>query len=462
MSTQLSDPSYIGDLGDGLIRRWSTAADQPEIGHLMGTVFRNSETEPIRPSEIDASRIYMSGNFPFMGPGDFAVVEDTQRQEHRLVACTCLFSHQWSYAGIPFGVGRPEEVATLPDYRNRGLVRALFEMVHARSTAKGDLAQAITGIPYFYRQFGYEFVLDLDGSRSVYLAAIPAKKGDNPEPYALRLATLDDIPDLHALYNARRKDSLIWHEDSPAYWQFQVGIWDDPAVKGKDVTQIGLHHRFYMIVDGDGQTCGFTKVAAKRWGRNLRISALEFAPHVNWQAAMPSLLRILSEQVQMTPVTSADVEAPLEVRFHFGRSHPAYAVLGQELAPRFDPPYAWYLRVPDLIAFLRLITPVLEERIANSIVTGYNGELKIDLYRGGLCLQFEGGKAATIEPWRPPMYGDIADVGCPPLVFLQLLFSYRSLAELRSFFPDVWTNSEAAALLIDILFPKQPSWVQPL
>lgn len=462
MSIQLDDPTFVGDLGNGLIRRWSTAADQPEIGHLMATVFRNSEDAPIRLSEIDASRIFMSGNFPFMGPGDFAVVEDTNRQAHRLVACTCLFRHQWSYAGIPFGVGRPEEVATLPDYRNRGLVRALFEMVHARSTAKGDLAQAITGIPYFYRQFGYEFVLDLEGSRPVYLAAIPAKKGDDAEPYALRLATLDDIPNLHALYNGRRQDSLIWHEASPAYWHFQISGWDDPAVKGKDAAQVGLHHRLYMIEDNDRQICGYIRMAAKRWGRGFRISGLELAPHVNWQAAMPTLLRLLREQAEAAPAAIPDLEPLFEIQFHLGRAHPVYTALGKELAPRFDPPYAWYIRVPDLIAFLRLITPVLEERIANSILTGYSGELKMDLYRAGLRLQFEGGKVAAIEPWRPPMYGDIAEAGCPPLVFLQLLFSYRSLAELRSFFPDVWTNVEVAALLIDILFPKQPSWVQPL
>ena len=43
-------------------------------------------------------------------------------------------------------------------------------------------------------------------------------------------------------------------------------------------------------------------------------------------------------------------------------------------------------------------------------------------------------------------------------VFQQLLFGYRSLAELRAIYPDVWAGEEAA-LLIDILFPKQPSTV---
>ena len=40
---------------------------------------------------------------------------------------------------------------------DRGLIRMLFEMIHARSQAEGDLVQAITGVAYFYRQFGYEY-----------------------------------------------------------------------------------------------------------------------------------------------------------------------------------------------------------------------------------------------------------------------------------------------------------------
>jgi hypothetical protein len=95
----------------------------------------------------ELARIFMSENFPYMNAGDFAVVEDTSQAERPIVACTCLWRHRWSYAGIPFGVGRPEYVATDPAYRNRGLVRRLFDLVHARSATEGHLLQAITGIP---------------------------------------------------------------------------------------------------------------------------------------------------------------------------------------------------------------------------------------------------------------------------------------------------------------------------
>ena len=65
------------------------------------------------------------------------------------------------------------------------------------------------------------------------------------------------------------------------------------------------------------------------------------------------------------------------------------------------------------------------------------------------------------EPWHTQAYGHDASAGFPPLVFLQLLFGYHSLDELRAFLPDAWASPEAV-LLLAVLFPKQASVVQPL
>ncbi len=451
----------VDNLGDGLIRRWSTQADQAKIGRLLGSAFRNSQDDPPNPRLMDQANMLMGPDFPFMGPDDFAVVEDTSKPDRPLVACTSLWRHRWSYAGIEFGVGRPEFVGTDGAYRNRGLVRALFDLVHERSAAQGHLVQAITGISYFYRQFGYEYVLDLGGERTTYLSLIPAKKPDEPEPYHLRMATLHDIPHLMVLYNQGRHASLVWHEADEAFWRHEINYWTDPAVGERDATTSALGRRVYMIVAADGRVCGYSWLAARRSGRSFYVNDLQLYAPLNWQTAMPCLLRAIRDQGMQTPTTKPDAEPLSEICFGLGRSHPFYTVLGEALAPRVEPPYAWYLRVPDLPAFLQRITPVLEERLAKSVLTGYTGELKFDFYRGGLRLQFEQGKISAVEPWRAPTYGDNANAGCPPLVFLQLLFSYRSLAELRASYPDVWVNQETI-LLVNTLFPAQPSAVNPL
>jgi hypothetical protein len=460
MTTYLAAPDYVGNLGHGLIRRWSTRDDQEKIGHLMGSVFRGGG-KVLNVRAADEARIFMSDGFPYMGPGDIAVVEDTSKPERLIVACTCCWRHQWSYAGIPFGVGRPENIATDPAYRNRGLVRALMEMFHARSAAEGHLVQAITGIRYFYRQFGYEYVLDLGGGRVVSVAAIPDKKGDEPEPYALRLATLEDVPHLQTLYNQARNSSLVWHEVDEAYWRYHISGWEEPFAREQDAIHLGLNGHLHMIVDGPGRVCGYMWLADKRWGNDLEVYALELAPYVNWQAALPPLLRALRQRGATIPAITPDTQPFSEIWFGLWRAHPVYEVLGERLTLRTEPPYAWYLRVPDLPAFVQHITPVLEKRLAESVLVGYGGELKLDFFRSGLRLQFIQGKLVAVEPWRCPVESNEADMDCPPLVFLQLLFGYRSLAELRALFPDVWAKAEAG-LLIDTLFPKQPSTVYSL
>jgi hypothetical protein len=83
------------------------------------------------------------------------------------------------------------------------------------------------------------------------------------------------------------------------------------------------------------------------------------------------------------------------------------------------------VRVPDLPALIRRIAPALERRLAGSPASGYTGELRLDFYRGGLRLAFEGGCIGAAENWSPraERWGPRAQAGFPPLVFLQLLFA---------------------------------------
>ncbi len=132
-----AEKNYRRDLGDGLVLRWSTKDDAEEIIYLASMVFRNDPTEAANSSLGNLLRVLMKGQHPLMSPEDVAVVEDTRKKEHRLVAMTCLWRQQWRYEDVAFPVGQPEIVATDPEYRNRGLVRAVFELVHARSAARG-------------------------------------------------------------------------------------------------------------------------------------------------------------------------------------------------------------------------------------------------------------------------------------------------------------------------------------
>lgn len=451
----LSDPAYRRDLGDGLVLRWSTANDADGIAALYSDVFRNSASDPPNMRTAAYGRDLISGRHPLIGPGDFALVEDMAHD--RVVAATCLIAQTWSYEGIDFPVGRPEVVASHADYRNRGLVRAIFELIHARSAADGHVAQGITGIPYYYRQFGYEYALDLGGMRTIAFDAIPRLKDGEQEPYMLREATPADLPELLALYERERSRAAITARVNHDYWQF---LFDGHS------TESGEGWRPYVIgMRGDlgweGHPLGYVLTRRIVWGDTFGIVGMGVREGAPLLSIMPSVMRQLHALAPSVPRARDNQPPPTKLGFAFGRSHPVYDVLHDKLFPGEAEPYAWYVRVPDLPGFVRRIAPVLEHRLAASAAAGYTGDLKLTFYRGGLHMIFENGRLSEAEPWQAPVQDSGTMAGFPPLVFLQLLFGHRSLRELRHAFPDVWA-SETGRALLEALFPPRLAWVLPL
>jgi GNAT superfamily N-acetyltransferase len=460
--SDLALPDVRDQLPGGLIRRWANDADVERITALLGATLRRAQDENPSPRTMAGARLLLGPGFPFMnGAADAAIVEDPQAGGS-IVACTFFWRHTWSFAGIPFGVTRPELVAADPAYRRRGLIRAVFEMIHARGAAEGHLLSAITGIPYFYRQFGYEYALDLDGSRTAFFSLIPKADTGQEEACRLRPAVASDVEQLRAMYDAWHDDSLIRHEAGPQLWEWEISLWDDPSVRDGDARTHGVDGRFWVIETAAGEPAGSAWIASHRRGSSLRVQELFFAKGADVEAIAPSLLRGLREIGADTPALREDTGPCNEIQLALGRDHPIYGLLGADVAPGREDPYAWLVRVPDVPAFLRHVRPALEARLEQSIFGASSSTLEIDLYRGGLRLVLDRGRLTQIEPWNAPVpEEETTTMGCPPLTFLQLLLGHRSIEELVDIFPDVWIRPDRR-LLVDTLFPKVPSRVEPL
>ncbi len=118
---------------------------------------------------------------------------------------------------------------------------------------------------------------------------------------------------------------------------------------------------------------------------------------------------------------------------------------------RWCEPYAWYIRVADLPAFLMHIRPALEARLAKSALCGFSGSIKLTYYqKQGQEWTFENGKLTGIE--AIDLMWSKADCAFPGLTILQLVFGYRSLKELRYAHADCWTG-ERSSQLLNALFP---------
>jgi hypothetical protein len=443
--------TYRRDLGNGLVARWSTQADREQISDLYGLVFRENAEQELSPRMGWWAADILSGKHPSSGEHDIAVVEDTERK--LIIAATMVLRQTWSYAGIPFEIGRPEAVASHPDYRNRGTVRALFDMFHGRSAARGQLAQGITGISYFYRQFGYEYAFELEGSRRVLFSSLPKLKEGESDPYTLRTATAHDLPMIETLYERERAGvpgsvPLVTTTFDHKYWHW--------LFEGQN-PEAGQGARVLLIEKEPSTTLGYVITTRFCWGEALPIFGLSVAEGAPLLEMMPSVLRGMEHVARTSPAWREGSPEVNRLALILGELHPAYMALNQNLISRTFPAYGWYVRVPDLPAFINKIAPAVEQRLAASVLSGYSGELKLDFYRDGLRLVFANGKLTVAEQWQRPIWKPETSAGFPPLVFLQLLFGRRSLAELSYAFPDVWAEDDAT-LVLNILFPKQRSW----
>lgn len=439
----MTHPTFIRDLGGGLILRRAALEDQDTLVRFNSIIHSESD----EPDRYVAGHTYdlVNGRLPGFQAEDFTIVEEPGTGE--IVSSLCLIPQRWAYEGIPFQVGRPEIVGTARAYRRRGLVREQFAEVHQWSKQRGDLVQVITGNPWYYRQFGYEMALTLGGGRMGYGPNIPPLKPGETEVYHIRPAATHDLPFIGRLYDLAMERQPIHCLRSDALWRYELC--------GR--SEYNLNRKTLHIIEHTSGPVGFFALTPWLWGQDIWLSAYEIQTGVNvavsWVDTTPTVLRY----IWLAGEEYARREGKSLERFAFGlgAEHPVYDLFADCL-PVLRKPGAWYLRVPDLPGFLNHIAPALQKRLASSTLAGYTGKLRISFYRDGLILSVTKGCLEQVEAWMPSQ-DEWGDAAFPGLTFLQLLFGFRSVEDLEYAFPDCWVHDRRTANVLNALFPKRPS-----
>jgi len=439
----MKNNTIIRDLSDGLVLRRSSRKDASALAAFNAMI--HSDEGPDKPDVRLAAwtQDLLSGLHPTHHPDDFTLVEDTRTG--KIVSAMNLISQTWSYEGIPFGVGRPELVGTLPEYRNRGLIRAQFDEVHKWSAERGELVQGITGIPNFYRQFGYEMGLELGGGRTGFEPQLPKLPKGKKEPVTFRKTVEADIPFLMEVSAHAARRYLITSPYDETMWRY--------VISGQ--TAKNVNRREFRIIErvGTKEPLGYLSHPWYHWGTGLIANEYELKAGISWLEVTPAVARYLWKTGGK--LLAKEEKSQTAYAFWLGLEHPAYEVL-REALPRIRQPYAWYIRVPDLPAFLMHIKPVLEHRLAESIAVGYSGILDVSMYQSGVHMIWEKGIITKVDAWKPKAneYGQAA---FPNLSFLRLMFGHATVDELKSVFADCGYQNDESRLLLNILFPKKPS-----
>lgn len=430
------------ELGDGLVLRQATKAD---VEAAVDFTVRMHDYPGLGVSVRDL----MCGDHPTTNANDFVLVTDSNA-DNRIVAMGGLISQTWAYDGIPFGVGNPEFIATDPAYRRRGLMRAVMDGLHHVSAARGHLAQAILGLRWFYRQFEYEYALNPGPRRQLYVSDILPLPDGETEPYQIRWVTEADVPLIMPLYQCQCADKLVTNVLDEVIRRYNIS----GCSPGSDMADWT-----FAVVGSDGQFVGYYSTWGDPWGA-FTIKELAVVENESLRQVLPSILRFIQSQ-RVTYAAEFGEKSPTRITLELSPDHPVYELLDTKLGPlqtRAD----WYIRVPDVVKFLRHITSTLEKRLASSVMHDFTGELKITFFRGGLRMFFSEGRLSEIADWQATEDSEAFHItSLPPLVFLKLLFGYRSLKELCYAFPDCWA-SEQDALVLNALFPKQSSWLRQI
>lgn len=433
----------IRELEGGLVMRHATEEDADALSEFNGWIHGT-------PGEFWAPLAKLTHDLltrphPTLEARDFIIVEE--KATGKIVSSLNYIPQTWRFEGIDVPIGRPELVGTDPEYRRRGLVRQQLEEIHRWGDERGHLMQVITGIPWYYRLFGYEMAIDFDGGRSCYTAEIPSLKEGEAEPFQFRPATKADAPFLEEVYTHAMKRWLVAPVRDAAIWRYELA--------GRSTDSL-CYFRTAIVETAAGAPVGFLFYLPDAES-GIHLDYAELLPEVSWLEAVRPTLRFLKKQADAAQ-THPGVHGRICLRHT--REHPLFDA-APHLFHRTHRMYAYYVRVPDIPAFLRHIAPVLEERLAQSIAAGYTGRLHLDFYTSGVAMAFEQGRLASVEPHDASTSAADESLRFPGLTFLQLLFGHRSLDDLFEAYPDCG-GSPHGEVLARILFPRKPSQALPL
>jgi len=444
------------DLGDGLTLRRGRLADADALAEFIADVLRQQDAPEPNHGLGGWTRDLMTGRHPWFRPEDDAlIVEDAQG---RIVSAGMLITQTLSFAGTIIQAGQPELIGTSPAYRGRGLVRTLFEMFHRWSAERGHVMQFIAGIPWFYRQFGYEMAIQRGGGPVIAVDLLPAAQPDagfRMRPFATADAAFTARLDREACQRY-----LISVPRDEALWRYEI--------EGRSAAS--AQRQMWRIVErSDGHPVAVVSHAPELDGSVLAVTTFEVAPGVPWRPVWIAVVHELREEF------ARRLGASSLTAFGFwwlGRQHPLYQVVR---LTDFRRPGAVYTRVPDLARFLTVVAPVLERRLAASPMAGWSGELRLGFYReGGVALGIRDGAFERASLWRtsldvvgqemgrPSQDRGRADALLPGLTFQQLLFGARTLDDLEFAFPDCIVRTGEARALLSAFFPRQASDVWPV
>jgi len=326
--------------------------------------------------------------------------------------------------------GAIEFVATRERAEGKGLVRRIMEEIHRTAPDRGELAQWIVGITYFYRRLGYEYAIPVDGMH--LLDARDART--MPDGWSVRSA---DRGEGAKVADAQRDTGLtadVALAAAPWMWEIYVRSPSYDVIVAEGTGEIGA--------EGTGEI-GYGRLYS--WEDDHYLTDVA--------AGSVAAARALASAASDGGQRDVTVMSRPAVRRYF-----------DPVAPHVPGDDAYYVRVGDPVALLERMRPVLSKRLVAAGLMGQEGEALLSLYASSIKFSYLHGEVGPMRrEGRVPGPIGAGGSGVAPDLIASLLLGPQGAARLAEVHPDVNLGDQAE--LMEALFPPQTcdvhSWVIP-
>lgn len=411
-------------LDDGLIMRNASVEDMPSLLDHFRTVHG---------AGVEAQLTAMLEKYPRFSWEDSFIIADQNSGE--VVSCILLLQNSWILDGVEVPSVEMEAVGTLKAYRYRGHIRLLNQEFEKRAAQLNPAIQAIAGIPFFYREFGYEYAANLGGGYPINPNLIPNLKDGEEESVTFNLVTSKNFKEFLS-YREKHIPSKTWTRKIRP---------EDASYLIYETTSLEQEAFFFYLVKEKGKTVGVFILS--RWTNRLDIVELYLENHLFADAVMRFALAKAHEwdgmTVRMPPPNQKQVREFVSAR-------------NQVIT---IPRYAWCIKIPSIPRFIETIGPLLSNRLSDTEFRGFTGELAVTTYKQGYSIKFENGAFQSITERGEKDPGEY-NLRIPKGSLTRLLMGYETLDELMKHEPDVYCASVSRPIVRN-LFPRFDAVVDP-
>ncbi|MCG8581520.1 MAG: GNAT family N-acetyltransferase [Bacteroidales bacterium] len=403
--------------------------DLSQLVTLFNTVFS--------PEKVGELAQVLTDHFPGFGLSNWYVVKE--KDTDTVVSGFTSIPWQWIFEGIQLKVAELGILGTYDAHRNKGLFK--INNQHFEEDLKEqnyDLA-VIQGIPGIYHRLGYYYSLPMENHTEVPLHAIETDLAID-----IHEACAEDIPFLIKEETTFTKAYSIASVRNTEHWEYIL-------THGKKSEYAS---RVYIVNNQDKQY--YLRILDGGFGTGLTVS----------EASMSMPVNVIKTVFSYLKQEATRLNKPY-LRLNMPDSHP-FVKAAKNYGASIRPSYAWQIKIVNPVSFIEKIKPILEQRIINSLYSGFTGVTSINCYQFQINVTWKDGLIIDIDKTQ----GDEAtySLSIPDHLLSQLLLGHRTWQELQFIHPDVFPAdqylrfsteqpSELSGEFFEVLFPKLTNWI---